>query len=154
MNKVILIGRLASKPFKGITASNIEYSRFTIVVTRNYAAPNTEPVSDFIPCVAWRSNATFINKFLDKGSLLLVEGSFQSSRLTDQNGQLVNSYVISADRIQSLETKEVTEARRKNNLKEFSISEEENKINSPSPILQEPAEDDSEVNYDGLTWDL
>ncbi|SYV90673.1 single-stranded DNA-binding protein, partial [Metamycoplasma alkalescens] len=82
----------------------------------------------------------------------MVEGSFQSSRLTDQNGQLVNSYVISADRIQSLETKEVTEERRKNNLKEFSISEEENKINSPSPILQEPAEDDSEVNYDGLTW--
>ncbi|PZV99929.1 single-stranded DNA-binding protein [Metamycoplasma auris] len=157
MNKVILVGRLASKPFKGITASNIEYSRFTVAIRREYALPNSEPVSDFVPCVAWRSNATFINKFLDKGSLILVEGSFQSSRLTDQNGQPINSYVVNADRIQPLETKEVRDLRRKNSEfeKEFSISDEEKKqtTQSTSKIVDE-SKDDSDINYDGLTWDL
>lgn len=153
MNKVILVGRLAAKPFKGLTSSNIEYSRFTIVVTRNYAAPNSEPISDFIPCVAWRSNATFINKFMDKGSLMLIEGTFQSSKTTDQNGQTVNNYVISADRIQSLETKEVSESRRKNNIKEFSISNEENKTTASSSESQSENEE-TEAAYDGLSWDF
>lgn len=152
MNKVILIGRLASKPFKGVTASNVEYSRFTIVVTRTYSAPNTDPVADFIPCVAWRSNASFINQFMDKGSLLLLEGTFQSSKTTDQNGQLVNNYVVSAERIQSLETREQSENRRKNNSKEFSISNEENNIlNNP---IDEQDSTDAETVYDGLSWDF
>ncbi|ENY69318.1 Single-strand binding protein (Helix-destabilizing protein) [Metamycoplasma auris 15026] len=158
MNKVILVGRLASKPFKGITASNIEYSRFTVAVQREYAIPNTEPVTDFVPCVAWRSNAAFINKFLDKGSLILVEGSFQSSRFTDQNGQPINSYVVSVDRMQPLESKEVRESRRKNSEfeKEFSISEEEKKQTIPNSTSNEQKNEDeeSDINYDGLTWDL
>lgn len=76
MNKVFLIGRLSAKPYKNVTPSNVEYSRFTMAIRREYAAPNSEPVVDFVPCVAWRSNATFINKYLDKGSLLLVEVHF------------------------------------------------------------------------------
>ncbi|MGX9364268.1 single-stranded DNA-binding protein [Mycoplasma sp. 527] len=154
MNKVILVGRLASKPYKGITASSVEYSRFTVVVTRTYSTPNSEPVADFIPCVAWRSNASFINKFLDKGSLMLVEGTFQSTRTTDQNGQLINNYVVSADKIQSLESREVTEARRKNNFKEFSISNEEN---NKVPTSEQPStEHTSDVDdaIDGLSWDF
>ncbi|AZZ65275.1 single-stranded DNA-binding protein [Metamycoplasma phocicerebrale] len=152
MNKVILIGRLASKPYKGITSSNIEYSRFTIVVTRPFGPANSDPISDFIPCIAWRTNATFINKYMDKGSLISVEGSFQSSRLTDQNGQPINNYVVSADRIQSLETREVTENRRKNNTsKEFNISEEEKHF-SPAKE-QENQDDEIDQVYDSLTWD-
>ncbi|CRH45616.1 single-stranded DNA-binding protein [Mycoplasmopsis arginini] len=87
---------------------------------------------------------------MDKGSLMLIEGTFQSSKTTDQNGQTVNNYVISADRIQSLETKEVSESRRKNNLKEFSISNEENKTTASSSESQSENEE-TEAAYDGLS---
>ncbi|MCV3733475.1 single-stranded DNA-binding protein [Mycoplasma enhydrae] len=152
MNKVILIGRLASKPYKGETASNIEYSRFTIVVTRPFVNANAEPVSDFIPCIAWRNDAAFINKYIDKGSLVSVEGTFQSSKTIDQNGQTVNNYVVSVNRLQSLETKEVSEARRKNNAtKEFSIPQKEKasvSTQNSNPDLNWRIEDDP----NGLEW--
>ncbi|BAP39599.1 single-stranded DNA-binding protein [Metamycoplasma canadense] len=154
MNKVILLGRLVSKPYKGLAGSGIEYSRFTIAVTRSYSAPNAEPVSDFIPCIAWRSNATFINKYLDKGSLLFIEGSFQSSRFTDANGQAINNYVVSIEKIKSLESKEITEARRKNNSKEFSISNEESKdIIENQKFIEANQPEDTDVYDDGLVWD-
>ncbi|WP_412031654.1 single-stranded DNA-binding protein [Metamycoplasma buccale] len=121
MNKIILTGRLTAKPYQGFTASNIEYSRFTLACRRNYSDANNEPVLDFVPCVAWRQNAEFINKYLDKGSLILVEGAFQSSRVTNKDGAVLTSYTISVDRIESLETKTVTESRKKLNTQEFSI---------------------------------
>jgi|GEM_PF-1601313 Single-strand binding protein family. len=53
MNKVLLIGRLASKAFEGKTTSNVNYARFTLAVPRQYQTPaGQEPIVDFIPCVA------------------------------------------------------------------------------------------------------
>ncbi|WP_027122753.1 single-stranded DNA-binding protein [Metamycoplasma spumans] len=129
MNKVILVGRLSSAPYKGETASKVEYSRFTIAVGRQYNSINGESVTDFIPCIAWRFQAAFVNKYLDKGSHVLVEGSFQSSRVIGQDGP-TNVYVVNVERVQSLESRGVSEERRKNSSStEYSIpqsSEEKN----------------------------
>ncbi|MBN0970913.1 single-stranded DNA-binding protein [Mycoplasma phocoeninasale] len=151
MNKVILVGRMANSPYKGITASNVEYSRFTIVVKRPYITPNNEPILDFVPCVAWRANAQFVNKYHDKGSLLLIEGSFQSSKITSPDGQISNSYVISVDRVESLESKEAAEARKKNSLtREFTIPADPkfSKEDNHSPA---EAQEDA---FDQLDWDF
>lgn len=134
MNKVILIGRLASKAYRGVTASNQEYSRFTVVVSRQYTQPNGEQILDFVPCVAWRNNAQFINKYLDKGALISVEGSFQSSRITDASGQINYSYVVNADHVETLETREVAEARRK--AKETSVPNPNSNFNNSNSVDQ------------------
>ncbi|AWX69448.1 single-stranded DNA-binding protein [[Mycoplasma] anseris] len=120
MNKVIIVGRLSATPYQGFTNSNIEYSRFTVATRRTYNTANNEPITDFIPCVAWRQNAEFINKYLDKGSLVSIEGFVQSSRVTIADGSNINSFAISVDRIESLETKAMSENRRKN-VQEFEI---------------------------------
>lgn len=155
MNKVFLIGRLSAKPYKNVTPSNVEYSRFTMAIRREYAAPNSEPVVDFVPCVAWRSNATFINKYLDKGSLLLVEGTFQSSRFNNGDGQISTSYVVSAEKIQSLETREMSENRRKNNNgKEFNIATEESNTIDNNLENNHQSNESNDNPFDQLDWDL
>lgn len=149
MNKIMLVGRLASDPYKGETASNVEYSRFTVVVRRQYTTANNEPVLDFIPCVAWRQSAEFVNKFLTKGSLVSIEGSFQSSKITAVDGKITNSYSINVDHIETLESREAAEARKKNsNTKEFSIPMNSN-IDESAP--SDTTADDDDL-FDQLTW--
>ncbi len=149
MNKVMIVGRLASDPYKGETASNVEYSRFTVVVRRQYTGTNNEPVLDFIPCVAWRQSAEFVNKFLEKGSLVSIEGSFQSSKITASDGKITNSYSINVDHIETLESREAVEARKKNsNTKEFSIPMNSN---TSQNVTSEATVDDDNL-FDQLTW--
>ena len=134
MNKVLLTGRLSSKPFSGKTSSNIEYSRFTL----------ENQVLDIIPCVAWRYNAEFANKYLDKGSLILVEGTFQSNKIVGKDGNSNNTYSVNVDRIESLETKAMAESRRKSASQEFNIPEtsQDNSLN----------EIKSEDSFNELDW--
>ena len=150
MNKVLLIGRLASKAFEGKTTSNVNYARFTLAVPRQYQTPaGQEPIVDFIPCVAWRYNADFVNKYLDKGSLVQVEGSFQSNRITGKDGLPTKTYSINVERIEALESKAVVESRKRNS-QEFNIPEASQIQNNSS----QPAEDitPSDSIGDELDW--
>lgn len=142
MNKVILAGRLANKPYQGFTGSNVEYSRFTIVTRRTYNGANNEAISDFIPCVAWRQNAEFVNKYFDKGSLLLIEGTVQSSRITAKDGTISTSISINADRVQALESKATNEERRKSNTQEFTIPSPEMNTPTQPEAFEEPTNND------------
>ncbi|QJG66811.1 single-stranded DNA-binding protein [Mycoplasma phocoenae] len=110
MNKFVGIGRLSADPIGKTTSSGVEYSRFTLAIQRRQSA-GTESVVDFVPCIAWRNNASFINKFLDKGALVAVEGEFQSSRSV-ANGQTYVNYTIHVDNIESLENRQTAEMRR------------------------------------------
>lgn len=144
MNKVLLTGRLSNKPFSGKTSSNIEYSRFTLVVPRQFQSSQENQVLDFIPCVAWRYNAEFANKYLDKGSLILVEGTFQSNKIVGKDGNSNNTYSVNVDRIESLETKAMAESRRKSASQEFNIPEtsQDNSLNEMK----------SEDSFNELDW--
>ncbi|MCU4117414.1 single-stranded DNA-binding protein [Mycoplasma zalophi] len=111
MNKIIITGRISQTPFTGVTGSNTPYTRFTVAVSRRQFSANAEPITDFLPCVAWAQNAEFINKFLDKGSLVLIEGSLQTSKMT-RNGEINTFYTINVDNVEALETKKMAQMRR------------------------------------------
>ena len=57
LNKVVLIGRLTRDPELRYTSSGIPVTRFTLAVNRNFANQQGEREADFIPIVAWRSQA-------------------------------------------------------------------------------------------------
>lgn len=107
MNKVLTIGRLTRDPETQETNSGIKYTRFTIAVDRQFGDNQT----DFIPVVAWRSQADFIEKYVRKGGLVSVEGRFTSSSYQNSDGQNVTRYEVTADRVESLETKQQVEQR-------------------------------------------
>ncbi len=110
MNKVLIVGRLVRDPETNQTGSGIKYTRFTVAVDRQYG----ENQADFIPMVAWRNQADFIDKYLNKGSLVSVEGRFTSSTYQNNDNQNITRYEVTVDNVQGLESKAQQERRNAN----------------------------------------
>ena len=102
MNRVCLIGRLTSKPELRYTTSNIACTNITVAIDRNYGE---EKKADFINVVVWRKQAENVCKYLDKGSLVSVEGRLQQSSYEDKDGNRRNRLDVVADNIQFLSKK-------------------------------------------------
>ncbi|TQC54171.1 single-stranded DNA-binding protein [Mycoplasmopsis mucosicanis] len=109
MNKVLLVGRIANDVRVFSTPSGITYARTSIAVARR--TNSTEPVTDFIPVVAWRATADYLGKVLSKGSLVSIEGWFTTGTFRSQNGETVRTYEVTIENLQSLETRQQREAR-------------------------------------------
>ena len=102
MNRVCLIGRLTSKPELRYTTSNIACTNITVAIDRNYGE---EKKTDFINVVVWRKQAENVCKYLDKGSLVSVEGRLQQNSYEDRDGNRRYKVDVVADNIQFLNTK-------------------------------------------------
>ena len=102
MNRVCLIGRLTSKPELRYTTSNIACTNITIAIDRNYGE---EKKADFINFVVWRKQAENVCKYLDKGSLVAIEGRLQQNSYEDRDGNRRYKLDVFADNIQFLNTK-------------------------------------------------
>ena len=89
MNKVILMGRLARDPELRTTQSGRQMARMTIAVDRRISRANAQPgqqTADFISLVAWERTAEFAEKYLNKGSQILIEGRIQTGSYEAQDG--------------------------------------------------------------------
>ena len=86
MNQVILIGRLIKKPELRYTQSNIAVGVTTIAVNRP-RQKDKEQEADFINIKVWGKQAENMQKYLDKGSLISIEGRIQTGSYTNQNGE-------------------------------------------------------------------
>ena len=97
MNKVLLIGYLASDPKQRITAKGMEQASFNLGVTdiRNYND------SYFFPCVAWNNQAKYINTNLKKGSLVSIDGRLIRRSYVDNEGKTVYVTEVIVDSIKS-----------------------------------------------------
>ena len=109
LNKVILIGRISQQPTSFQSKSGVSVTRFSLAISRDFQK-NSE-ITDFIPLVAFDNTANFINRFFNKGDLVTVVGSLQSSQYTSKSGDLITSISVLIDQIKSLEPKSVTQAR-------------------------------------------
>ena len=102
MNKVILIGNLASDPEAFTTQSGISRSTFRIAVQRRFANAQGVREADFLTVVAWRQNADFCNRYLTKGRKVAVEGSIQVRSYDAQDGSKRYVTEIIADSVEAL----------------------------------------------------
>lgn len=105
LNKVILMGRLTADPELRQTPSNIATCKFTVAITRNYAAKGEERQSDFVNVVAWRQAAEFVTKYFAKGKMIIVEGSLRNNNYTDKNGVKHYGMDVYADNVSFGESK-------------------------------------------------
>ena len=87
MNKVILVGRLTKDPEVRNTSSQVPFCNLTIAVDRRFKDQNGQRQADFINCVAWRQQASFIGSYFRKGSKIAVVGNLQSRSYDDNQGQ-------------------------------------------------------------------
>lgn len=88
MNSVILCGRLARDPDIRVTAS-AKVARYTLAVDR--PSRDRDSNADFISCVAFNNQADFAERYLHKGTKILLDGRIQTGSYTNRDGQKVNT---------------------------------------------------------------
>ena len=86
MNKIMLVGRLVRDPEVRSMSNGSQAANFTVAVNRNFKNKEGNYDADFLPCVAFRSQADFISKYFKKGSLIGIEGRVQTRNYDAQDG--------------------------------------------------------------------
>lgn len=102
MNHVILIGRLtrdAETRYNGEMA----ISKYTLAVDRKYKREG-EPTADFINCTAFGKNGEFAEKYLKKGTKILVQGRIQTGSY-EKDGHKVYTADVIVDSHEFVESK-------------------------------------------------
>lgn len=91
MNSVILVGRLTKDPeIRRTTGENpVTIARYGLAVDRRRARSNDEQTADFPSCVAFGHSAEFAEKYLRKGTKIVVRGRLQTGSYTNKDGQKV-----------------------------------------------------------------
>ena len=73
LNVVAIMGRLVADPELRTTPQGINVCSFRIACDRNFARQGEQRQADFIDIVAWRSQAEFVSKYFQKGSLIAID---------------------------------------------------------------------------------
>ena len=107
MNKVILMGRLTRDPEVRYsqTDSNMAIARFSLAVDRRYKKQGDETTADFFNCTAFGKQGEFVEKYLKKGTKIVVTGRIQNDNYTNKEGQKVYSVQIMVEEIEFAESK-------------------------------------------------
>lgn len=103
-NIVILTGRLTADPELKTTPNGVNVCSFSIAVDRRYNA-GEEKQTDFINIVTWRGTAEFVSKYFQKGKLIGIEGSIQTRRYQDKDGNNRTAFEVVANNVQFIESK-------------------------------------------------
>ena len=137
MNRVMLIGRLTAKPELRYTGSNLPFARFSVAVNRTFNNAQGERQTDFINVIVWRKQAENVCNFLNKGSLVSVEGRLQTGSYDDKDGNKRYTFDVALDNFEFVESKKSQEA-----------SAESYNANPTPYDYQEPNSSDNSVNVE------
>ena len=90
MNKVILCGRLTKDPEVRYSQGGepMAIARYTLAVDRRRGRNNGdgEQTADFISCVAFGKSGEFAEKYLKKGTKMIISGRIQTGSYTNKDG--------------------------------------------------------------------
>lgn len=91
MNRVVIVGRLTRDPDVRYTQgdNSMVIARYTLAVDRHRTKNQNEQQADFISCVAFGKGGEFAEKYLRKGTKLVVSGRIQTGSYTNKDGQKV-----------------------------------------------------------------
>ncbi len=104
MNKVILMGRLTKDPdvrYAGGDSSAV--ARFTLAVDRRFKKEGGD-TADFISCVAFGKSGEFAEKYLKKGTKVVIEGRIQTGSY-EKDGQRIYTTDVVVEQQEFAESK-------------------------------------------------
>lgn len=108
MNKVILMGRLTRDPEVRYSQGTqpMAIARYTLAVDRRVSKANgEEQAADFINIVAFGKSGEFAEKYLRKGTKVLVTGRIQTGSYTNKDGAKVYTTDVVAEDQEFAESK-------------------------------------------------
>jgi single-strand DNA-binding protein len=102
LNKVFLLGRVATDPELKNTASGQNVCTFTMATNRVWKGADGQKKEDsqFHRIVMWQRLAQIASQFLTKGSLVLIEGRIQTRAWDDKAGNKRYTTEIIAENMQ------------------------------------------------------
>ncbi len=109
MNKVILMGRLTRDPEVRYSQGEqaMAVARYTLAVDRR--GKNQENSADFIQCVAFGKAGEFAERYLHKGTKIVLTGRIQTGSYTNKEGQRVYTTDVVAEDQEFAESKAASE---------------------------------------------
>ena len=128
MNKVILMGRLTKDPdVRESQDGSTTIARYTLAVDRRMKKDE----ADFISVVAFGKSAEFAEKYLHKGTKIVLSGHIQMGSFTNKEGQKVYTTDVVAEDQEFAESKKT----------------ETPNISSDEGFLNVPDTDDEELPF-------
>lgn len=103
MNKIIICGRLTRDPDIR-QAGETTVCRYSLAVDRRFKKEG-EPDADFFNCTAFGKAAEFGEKYLKRGTKLIVTGRMQSDNYTNKDGQKVYAWQVIVEEQEFAESK-------------------------------------------------
>ncbi len=88
LNKVTLIGNLGKDPELQTLEGNVSVAKFSLATTESFKDKHgkTQTNTDWHTIVLWRSLAELAGKYLQKGSLVYIEGKLKTRSYDDKDG--------------------------------------------------------------------
>ena len=106
MNNVVLVGRLTRDPeLKYIPGSGTPVTNFAIAVDREFTGKDGKKETDFIDIQVWGKSAESCANYIEKGSLVAIQGSIRVDSYQDQEGNNRKMTRVNANRVQFLDSK-------------------------------------------------
>ena len=146
MNRVILVGRLTADPELKQTPNGISVCSFSIAVNRAFVSKGGERQADFINIVAWRAQAEFVAKYFNKGNQIGIDGSIQTRKYTDKEGNNRTAFEVVAENISFIESKNASQG--------STAPMNNSRNNTPAPVSYAncDAADFTEIDDDDLPF--
>ncbi len=101
LNKVFLIGNLTRDPELRYIPSGTAVANFSLAINRSYTSQSGEKKEEvcFVRVIVWGRQAETCGQYLNKGSLVFVEGRL-SYRSWESEGQKRSTLEVRAERVQ------------------------------------------------------
>lgn len=110
MNKVILCGRLTRDPEVRYSQGNnpTAIARGSLAVDRKYKQDG-QPTADFINILAFGKTAGVIEKYVRKGTKIIVEGRIQTGSYKNKDGNTVYTTDVVVESIEFVESRSASD---------------------------------------------
>lgn len=108
LNKVMVIGRLGKPVEVKYSQSGTAVASLTVATDESYTdkSGQRQSVTEWHRVVVYGKTAENCGQFLDKGSLVFVEGRLRTRKWADRNGQERYTTEIYADHVQFLDRRQ------------------------------------------------
>lgn len=127
MNNIDIMGRLTADPEITSTTGGTTVAKYSVAVDRKLAKEGQQDV-DFFPCVSWSKQAEFVEKYLHKGTKVVISGAMNLDRQL-KDGKTITYPKINVREIEFAESKNKEESKTENKGNDF--------LNIPDGLVDE-----------------
>ena len=98
------MGRLTRDPEVRYGQNEMAIARFSIAVDRRFKREG-QPEADFFNCTAFGKTGQFAEKYLHKGTKVVIDGEMQNNNYTNKDGQTVYGMQVVVNSVEFAESK-------------------------------------------------